>query len=361
MTGVGRDALRINLLGHVNSPIKVTRKLGVMAIGNRTIAGRALSPIGLGCMSLSQAYLPIPSDADGEALLHRAIDLGYSHLDTARLYGRGHNEALLSRVLKRRRDEVFLASKCGIEFPDGKRTIDCSPAVIRQAVEKSLLTLQVEHIDLYYLHRRDFSTPIEDSIGTLAELNAEGKIGGIGLSEMSAETLRRAHATHPVAAMQSEYSLWTRNPELGVLDTCSELGVSFVAFSPVGRGALAKMDLDPASLEEGDLRRKHPRFSKEHWAANERLITRFQKLADENGVSPAQLSLAWVLSRGDHVHVIPGTGSIAHLEENFAALNLDISERVLDAAGSLINHATVSGHRYPDNRHKTIDTEDFVT
>ncbi|MEL7480095.1 MAG: aldo/keto reductase [Pseudomonadota bacterium] len=293
-------------------------------------------------------------------MLHHAIDLGYKHLDTARLYGRGHNEALLSRVLKNRRDEVFLASKCGIEFPDGKRTIDCSPDTIRQAVEKSLLTLQVDRIDLYYLHRRDFNTPIEDSIGALAELKSEGKIGGIGLSEMSADTLRRAHAAHPIAAMQSEYSLWTRNPELGVLDTCKELGVSFAAFSPVARGALAKMELNPASLEDGDLRKRHPRFSNEHWPANKRLVTCFGHLADENGLSPAQLSLAWVLSRGDHVHVIPGTGSIAHLEENFAAQNIKISESVLDAAGLLINHETVSGHRYPVNRHNTIDTEDFV-
>jgi aryl-alcohol dehydrogenase-like predicted oxidoreductase len=198
------------------------------------------NPIGLGCMLLSRAYFPLPSEEDGERFLHRALDIGYNHFDTARLYGLGHNEALLARVLKTRRSEVFLASKCGIEFDDGQRRIDCRPETIRCAVERSLATLGTDHIDLYYLHRRDFNTPIEDSVGTLAELKAEGKIGAIGLSEMSSETLRKAHAIHPIAAMQTEYSLWTRNPELGVLNTCAELAVAFVAFSPVARGALAR-------------------------------------------------------------------------------------------------------------------------
>ena len=211
-----------------------------MTFSKRAIGGTDLNPVGLGCMSLSQAYFPLPSEEDGERLLNRALDLGYDHFDTARLYGLGHNEKLLSRVLKTRRDEVFLASKCGIEFDDGRRRIDCQPATIRRAVDKSLATLGVDHIDLYYLHRRDFNTPIEESVGALADLKTEGKIGTIGLSEMSSATLRAAHAEHPVGAMQTEYSLWTRNPELGVLETCGELGVAFVAFSPVARGALAR-------------------------------------------------------------------------------------------------------------------------
>lgn len=311
-------------------------------------------------MSLSQAYLPLPSEDDAERLLHRALDLGYDHFDTARLYGLGHNEALLSRVLKTRRDEVFLASKCGIEFDDGNRRIDCKPATIRRAVDRSLTTLGVDHIDLYYLHRRDFDTPIEESVGALAELKAEGKIGAIGLSEMSADTLRRAHAAHPIAAMQTEYSLWTRNPELGVLDTCAELGTAFVAFSPVARGALARGVPDPTRLAEKDLRKNHPRFTAEHWPANRKRIAAFEALADSVGVTPAQLALTWVLSRGDHVHAIPGTGSIPHLEENFATLQLNVPQQVLDQAGAIINHSTISGHRYPEGMRRTIDTEEFA-
>lgn len=332
-----------------------------MNLAKRTICGRALQPIGLGCMSLSQAYFPLPSEADGERLLHRALDLGYDHFDTARLYGKGHNEALLQRVLKTRRDEVFLASKCGIEFDDGKRRIDCKPATIRRAVDKSLTTLGVDHIDLYYLHRRDFDTPIEESVGALAELKAEGKIGAIGLSEMSAQTLSKAHKAHPIAAMQTEYSLWTRNPELGVLDTCKQLGVAFVAFSPVARGALASGVSDPAGLEDRDLRKNHPRFTNDHWPTNRALINQFETLANEARVTPAQLSLVWVLSQGDHIHAIPGTSSLAHLEENLTAKEMIIDNDVLQRAGDLINQSTVSGHRYPEGMRRTIDTEDFGT
>ncbi len=252
-----------------------------------------------------------------------------------------------------------MASKCGIEFEDGPRRIDCKPDTIRRAVDKSLATLNVDHIDLYYLHRRDFNTPIEESVGTLAELKSEGKIGAIGLSEMSSDTLRKAVAETPIAAMQTEYSLWTRNPELGVLNTCQELDVAFVAFSPVARGALARGVADPTDLAEKDLRKNHPRFTSEHWPANQKLIQAFEAMAEEAGVTPAQLSLAWVLSRGDHVHVIPGTASIAHLEENMATHALSISQEVLDKAGELINQNTISGHRYPEGMRRTIDTEEF--
>lgn len=330
-----------------------------MTFSQRFIAGKHLQPVGLGCMSLSQAYLPLPTEADGERLLNSALDIGYDHFDTARLYGRGHNEALLARVMKTRRNEVFLASKCGIEFDDGKRRIDCKPETIRRAVEKSLTTLGVDHIDLYYLHRRDFDTPIEDSVGALSLLKDEGKIGAIGLSEMSAKTLRRAHQEHPIAAMQTEYSLWTRNPELGVLETCKELGVAFVAFSPVARGALATGVSDPGKLEDKDLRKNHPRFLKEHWARNQVLIEEFNSIAKNCGISPAQLSLQWVLSQGDHIHAIPGTGSLPHLTENFATLGIPVDTKILERAGALINHDTVSGHRYPVGMRQTIDTEEF--
>lgn len=330
-----------------------------MSAQTRPLAGRRLKPIGLGCMSLSQAYFPLPSETDAERLLHHALDIGYDHFDTARLYGRGHNESLLSRVLKNRRDEVFLASKCGIEFEDGRRRIDCKPETVRKAVERSLTTLGVDHIDLYYLHRRDFETPIEDSVGALADLKAEGKIGAIGLSEMSAETLRRAHAEHPIAAMQTEYSLWTRNPELGVLDACEDLGVAFIAFSPVARGALARGVTDPTNFLEGDLRKSHPRFNEHHWPKNVQQIHQFEAVAKAAGVTPAQLAIRWVLSRGNHVHAIPGTGSIPHLEENVMSMNSDVGADALRRAGEIINQSTVSGHRYPEAMRRTIDTEEF--
>ena len=330
-----------------------------MSLPSRTLNGKQLCPIGLGCMSLSQAYYPLPSEADGEALLHRAIDIGYNHLDSARLYGLGHNEELLSRVLKSRRDEVFIASKCGIEFDDGNRRIDCKPDTIRRAVEKSLTTLGTDFIDLYYLHRRDKNTPIEDSVGTLGRLIEEGKIGAIGLSEMSASTLKAAAKEHRIAAMQSEYSLWTRNPEIAVLDTCRELGTAFVAFSPVARGALAGGVHKPNQLDDKDLRSKHPRFLDENWTRNKKLIAEFNDIAKRDGVTPAHLSLAWVLAQGDHIHAIPGTASIAHLEENLDTLNQTVSSDVLNQVSDLINHNTVSGHRYPEAMRKAIDTEEF--
>ncbi|GGX63141.1 aldo/keto reductase [Litorimonas cladophorae] len=330
-----------------------------MSFPTRTINGRKLNPMGLGCMSLSQGYFPLPSDDDAEKLLHRAIDIGYNHLDSARLYGLGHNEALLSRVLKTRRNEVFITSKCGIEFDEGKRWIDCRPETIRRAVEKSLTTMGVENIDLYYLHRRDFDTPIEESVGTVGDMITEGKIGAIGLSEMSAKTLKMAAAEYPIAAMQSEYSLWTRNPEIAVLEACRETNTAFVAFSPVARGALAGGVSNPAQLDPKDLRSKQPRFSDKNWERNQKLISQFNSVADREGLSPAQLSLAWVLAQGDHIHVIPGTASIPHLEENLATLDKRIEPSVFQEISELINQRTVSGHRYPDAMRKAIDTEDY--
>ncbi|MEP3891930.1 MAG: aldo/keto reductase [Hellea sp.] len=330
-----------------------------MTLKRRSIAGQSLHSVGLGCMSLSQAYYPLPSDTEGEKLLHHAIDIGYDHLDSARLYGLGRNEALLARVLKTRRKDVFIASKCGIEFDDGNRRIDCQPKTIRRAVEKSLATLETDFIDLYYLHRRDRDIPIEDSVGTLGRLIEEGKIGAIGLSEMSADTLKDAAKEHPIAAMQSEYSLWTRNPEIAVLETCKTLGTAFIAFSPVARGALAGAITDPAKLDVKDLRANHPRFNQENWAKNQKLISKFNAIAARENMSAAQLSLAWVLAQGAHVHAIPGTASIAHLEENFETLNKTVETAVVEEVSNLINHDTVSGHRYPERMRKAIDTEEF--
>ena len=326
----------------------------------RTLAGKALNPIGLGCMSLSWAYGERPADADGIALLHRAIDIGYDHFDTARLYGQGHNETLVGQALKGKRDKVFLASKMGIFASGEKRGVDCHPNTIRAELEKSLALLQTDHIDLYYMHRRDFTVPIEDSVGAMADLIKEGKIGAIGLSEMSADTLRRAAAVHPIAAMQTEYSPWTRQAEIAVLDACREVGTTFVAFSPVARGVLANGVRDPQALEDGDIRKAMPRFVGENWVRNLALVDAFNAIAAREGVTAAQLSLAWVLGKGDHIVAIPGTGKIAHLEENIARWDWQIPASVPAEIDALIIQQTVAGHRYAPTIRATIDTEDFA-
>ena len=307
----------------------------------RTIAGSALHPVGLGCMNLSWAYGSPPSREDGAALLDRALDLGYDHLDTARIFGAGDNEALIGETLKGRRNAFMLASKCGITGDGPRRGVDCSPEAITAAIEDSLRLLQTDHIDLYYMHRFDPKVPIADSVGALARAIEAGKIGAYGVSEWSARHVREAHAVHPV------------------LETCRELGIALVAFSPVGRGALAGLLRDPASLEESDLRTKMPRFNAENWPHNLALIDQLGALAAEAGVTAAQLALAWVLSRGEHVHVIPGTTNLQHLADNHAAATLALPRDLLDRAGALINEDTVAGHRYHDAIRPTIDTEEF--
>ncbi|WP_408591756.1 aldo/keto reductase [Novosphingobium sp.] len=329
-------------------------------VSPRSIAGRAVKPVGLGCMSLSWAYGTPPSDEDGARLLDHAIDLGYDHLDTARIYGDGHNETLIGKTLKGRRDKFFVASKTGIIVDGAKRRIDCKPETIRGALETSLRLLQTDFIDLYYLHRRDFTVPIEESVGELGRLVKEGKIGGIGLSEMSAETVRRAHAEHPVAALQTEYSPMTRNPEIAVLEATRELGITFVAFSPVGRGLLADPALDVAAMPTTDIRRAMPRFQDENFPANRALVAGFAQIALDAGVTPAQLALGWVIGRGEHVVAIPGTARIDHLEENLARSDWAIPAEVTAAVDALINHHTVAGHRYGKAMQATIDTEDFA-
>jgi len=331
-----------------------------MSISKRGINGRSINPVGLGCMSLSWAYGVPPSEADAAKLLHRALDLGYDHLDTANIYGLGHNETLIGNALHGRRQEFFLATKMGLIIDGAKRGVDCSPAAIRQCVEESLTRLQTDFIDLYYMHRRDFNVPIEESVGAMAELIKEGKIGSIGLSEMSAKTLRKAAAVHPIAAVQTEYSLWTRNPEIAVLEACRELSTTLVAFSPVARGVLANGVRDVDALAEKDLRRNMPRFNEENWPKNLGLVDAFNAIAAEEGVTPAQLSLAWVLSRGDHVVAIPGTASIAHLEENLARWDWELSAATVARLDALINQASVAGPRYGELIQKTIDTEEFA-
>lgn len=327
-------------------------------VTKRKLGNRMVNPVGLGCMSLSWAYGDRPPQEYREKLLNRALDIGTDHLDTARIYGMGDNETLIGDTLASRRDEFYLASKTGIIVDGKRRAIDCHPDTITQQLEISLNLLKTDHIDLYYMHRFDPKVPIADSVGALARAVEAGKIGGYGVSEWSSAHIREAHAVHPVTAVQSEYSLWTRNPELGPLQTCAELGIAFVAFSPVGRGALCG-GLDPKALGERDLRRTMPRFHDEHWPHNNALIEQFCALASEAGVTAAQLSLAWVLAQGDHVHVIPGTTSIEHMEDNFAAGEMTIAPDLLDKVDRLINYETVSGHRYAAEGQASIDSEEF--
>jgi aryl-alcohol dehydrogenase-like predicted oxidoreductase len=326
----------------------------------RPLGGRSVNAIGIGCMNVSHAYgAPLAAEA-GARVLDRALDLGYDHFDTARLYGAGRNEALVGEVLKGRRNRVFLASKMGIFNEGARRWIDCRPQTIRAQLEISLRTLGTDHIDLYYMHRRDFSVPIEESVGAFADLVAEGKIGGYGLSEMSAQTLRRAHAVHPVTAMQTEYSPWTRNVEVAVLEATRDLGVALVAFSPLGRGALCGMLRDPSAFVPGDIRRGMPRFETDNWPENLALVDQLDALAGEAGVTPAQLCLGWVLSRGDHVHAIPGTTRLDHLAENVAQAEWLPDTPLAARIDALFAPGTVAGGRYPAALQQQIETEEFA-
>jgi aryl-alcohol dehydrogenase-like predicted oxidoreductase len=333
---------------------------------------RALGPfhvgaIGLGCMNLSHAYGHPPAPEDAARVLLRALDLGVTHFDTAALYGFGANEKLVGRVLGPHRGRITLASKCGMQGVAGadgvkRRVIDGRPATLKRTCEDALRRLETDVIDLYYLHRRDMGVPVEDSVGALADLVAEGKIRAIGLSEVSAATLRRAHAVHPIAAVQSEYSLWTRHPELGVLEACREIGAAFVAFSPVGRGFLAGSLPDAAAVDAlppGDLRRAMPRFQGAHLAANLRWLPAYLVLAEEAGCTPAQLAIAWLLHKAPHIVPIPGTTRIGHLEENVQAAAVRLSPGLLARLDALVNERTVSGARYTAASQAEIDTETY--
>lgn len=324
----------------------------------RNVGPFEVSAIGLGCMGLSHGYGPAtPPDRAAEVLLG-ALDAGYTFIDTAALYGMGRNEVLLGEVLGPRRDDYILASKCGLSL-NGKREQNGRPEILKATCEESLRNLRTEVIDLYYLHRWDRNVPIEESVGALGELVTEGKIRAVGLSEVSAPTLRRAHATWPIAALQTEYSPWTRNPEIAVLDACRELGVAFVAFSPVGRGMLAGGVSDPAQLQPGDLRLVMPRFMGQAFQANLKLFTAFAALAREAGCTPAQLCLAWLLARDPIVVPIPGTTNPAHMRENAAAADLQLATDVVARIDELLNPATVTGGRYASTAGAGVETEMF--
>jgi aryl-alcohol dehydrogenase-like predicted oxidoreductase len=330
-----------------------------MSSKDRKIGSLEVSPVSFGCMTLSHAYGVPPSDEVGGRILNEALDQGYTMLDTAALYGFGANERLIGSTIGHRRNEYVLASKCALHGVDGKRELTNDPAKLRRSFEDSLERLKTDVIDLFYLHRYDKVTALEDSIGLLADLVREGKVREIGLSEVSAETLRRAHAIHPIAAVQSEYSLWTREPEIAVLEACRELGTTFVAFSPLARGFLTGRLRDVSTLSEKDLRRNMPRFFPENYAKNLELLGEFTTLADKAGCTPAQLALAWLLAVDDNIVTIPGTTRSEHLVENFAAGEISLDEDMLESADRIINRHTVTGDRYNAKTQAEIDTEQF--
>ncbi len=334
-----------------------------MQLPVRKIGSLEVSAIGLGCMNLSHAYGTPPTAEQGERLLLAALDAGVTLFDTAALYGFGANETLVGQVLSRHRSRFTLASKggmAGVQFDDGiKRVIDGRPETIRKNCEDSLKRLQTDVIDLYYLHRWDKKVPIEDSVGAMADLVRSGKVRSIGLSEVSAATLRKAHAVHPIAAVQTEYSLWTRNPEIAVLQACRELGTAFVAFSPVARGFLCDALHDVSTLQAKDIRRGMPRFEPVNYAANVKLLPAYLEVARKVGCTAAQLALAWLLHQGEDIIPIPGTTSLKHLAEDLAAVDVTLSPAIMARLDTLINQNTVVGSRYSAQSQSEVDTEMF--
>ena len=326
---------------------------------NRQLGPFQVSAIGLGCMNLSHAYGAPVTAEQGEAVLMHALDRGVTLFDTAALYGFGANEDLVGKVLSKHRRHFILASKCGMTGVDGKRVIDGRPATIQRTCEEALKRLRTDVIDLYYLHRWDKTVPIEDSVGALSDLVRQGKIQTIGLSEVSASTLRKAHAVHPITALQTEYSLWTRNPEIAVLQACKELGTAFVAFSPVARGFLTGTLTDVATLDAKDIRRTMPRFAPDNYAANLRLLGGLKAIAQEAGCTLAQLAIAWLLQQGEHIIPIPGTTRIAHLDEDLAAADVQLSPVVLAQLDALMAPRAVTAGRYNAQSQSEVDTEEF--
>lgn len=318
--------------------------------------------IGLGCMNLSHAYGAPLSEDEAVRALQAAFDMGYRHFDTATLYGGGRNETVVGKALKERRQSLFLASKCGMAIGEqsGQKEIDGRPETLRAQCEASLRRLQTDHIDLYYLHRLDPVVPIEESVGALGDMVREGKVGAIGLSEVSADTLRRAQTVHKIAAVQTEYSLWSRNAEIAILEACRASGTRFVAFSPLARGFLTNTIRNVDRLVEKDIRRNMPRFRKENYEKNLELLNSYVSIAREVGCLPAQLALAWVKSKGDFITPIPGTRSVPHMRENFNAIPIRLSDGHIKQLDTLINQTTVQGPRYNHAQQAEVDTEEFA-
>ncbi|HEY4412553.1 MAG TPA: aldo/keto reductase [Gaiellaceae bacterium] len=304
--------------------------------------GLEVSAIGLGCMGMS-AFYGSTDEHESIATIHRALELGVTFLDTAEMYGRGTNEELVGRAIKGKRDAYVVATKFVGAFSD--RRPDGRPEYIRTAIEGSLQRLGTDYVDLYYQHRVDPETPLEEPVGAMAELVAAGKVRHLGLSEASAETIRRAHVVHPIAALQSEYSLWTRDIEPEILPTLRELGIGLVAYSPLGRGFLAGRFTDPDELDEGDFRRNNPRFTGDNLERNRALVERVQRIASAKGVTPAQIALAWVLARGDDIVPIPGTKRRTYLEQNAESADIELTREELAELDSI---GEAAGDRYAD-------------
>lgn len=310
--------------------------------------GPEVSAVGLGCMGMSAFYGAPSDEATATSVLHRALELGVTLFDTAEMYGPHTNEELLGRAFAGKRDKVFLATKFGIGY-NADRTalmVDGSPANVRRAIEGSLKRLNTDHIDLYYLHRVDPDTPIEETVGAMAELVTEGKVRFLGLSEAAPATLRKAHATHPITALQTEYSLWSREPEDELLATCTELGIGFVPYSPLGRGFLSGEIKSIDDLEENDFRRTNPRFTGENFQKNIDLVNAVTKIANAKGVTAAQLALAWVLAQGEHLVPIPGTRRIRTLEDNVASVEVELTPDDLARIEAVFPKDAVMGDRY---------------
>ncbi len=326
----------------------------------RQLGPFTVSAIGFGCMNLSMGYGERLADDESRRLLNAALDQGYNFLDTASLYGLGHNEGLIGKYLASRRDEYTLASKCGFSRKeDGNTIMDGRPETLKQTCEDSLRRLNTDSIDLYYLHRIDPAVPVEESVGALAQLVDAGKIKTIGLSEICADSLRRAHAVHPITAVQSEYSLWARTPERKILAACAELGVAFVPFSPLARQFLTGKCGDVTTVGEDDIRASNarPRFEPENFAKNEKLLIPYAAIAERQGCSMAQLALAWLLAQGDNIIPIPGTKHMEWMIENAAAGEITLDAATVTELDSLINEDTVAGHRYTDALMASTDSE----
>lgn len=319
--------------------------------------GLTASAIGLGCMGMSEFYGTYDDHESLKTLAH-AIEIGVCFWDTADIYGPFTNEELVGKALKGNRDKITLATKFGIVRDPGNpqaRGFNGSSAYVKSACEASLKRLQTDIIDLYYLHRIDASIPIEETAGAMGELVKEGKVRAIGFSEISSASLRRAHAVHPVTAVQSEYSLWTRDPEDGILETCAELGVAFVAYSPLGRGFLTGQIKNESDFEAGDYRRFSPRFQGENFQKNLDLVAALEKLAQQKNCTASQLALAWVMAQGDHVFPIPGTKRIKYLDENAGAQNISLSQKELEEINNIFPRGAAAGLRYPQQMMSSLN------